>query len=65
MVAAPRTSTSRYGHPCRFRNVITGLSLAEGGLLVKDITKSLTLSLPYRAQFMTIANCAYITTHCY
>src|SRR6185437_10426554 len=46
-------SRSRCGYPVRFRKGITGLSSAVEGLLVKDITKSLTLSLPDRAQFMT------------
>src|SRR6266496_1589783 len=43
----------RSGYPVRFTKGITGLSLAVEGLLVKAITKSLTLSLPDRAQFMT------------
>src|ERR1039457_5679240 len=51
-VAAP---LSWCGHPVRFTKGITGLSLAEEGPLVKHITKSLTLSLPDRTQFMTIA----------
>src|ERR1039458_2032843 len=51
-VAAP---LSWCRHPVRFTKGITGLSLAEEGLLVKHITKSLTLSLPDRTQFMTIA----------
>lgn len=49
-VAAP---LSRCGYPVRFTKGITGLSLAVEGLLVKHITKSLTLSLPDRTQFMT------------
>jgi len=43
----------RCGYPVRFTKGITGLSLAVEGLLVKHITKSLTLSLPDRTQFMT------------
>ena len=50
-VAAPQ---SRCGYPVRFTKGITGLSLAVEGLLVKHITKFLTLSLPDRTQFMTI-----------
>src|SRR6266702_902000 len=49
-VAAP---LPRCGYPVRFRKGITGLSLAVEGLLVKHITKSLSLSLPDRTQFMT------------
>src|SRR6266568_2783846 len=49
-VAAP---LPRYRYPVRFTKGITGLSLAVEGLLVKHITKSLTLSLPFRTQFMT------------
>src|SRR6185437_13501279 len=49
-VAASRL---RCGYPARFRKGITGLSSAVEGLLVKAITKSLTLSLPDRAQSMT------------
>jgi hypothetical protein len=49
-VAAPR---SRFGYPVGFAKRITGLFPAEEGLLVKDITKSLTLSLPDPKQFMT------------
>jgi hypothetical protein len=45
----------RYGHPGRFRNVITRLFPSEPGLLVKHITKSLTMSLPERVNLMTIA----------
>ena len=43
----------RRGYPVGFTKRITGLCFAEEGLLVKDITKSLTLSLPDHAQFMT------------
>jgi hypothetical protein len=39
-------SLSRCGDPVRFTKGITGLSLAKEGLLVKDITRFLTLSLP-------------------
>src|SRR6266851_765826 len=46
-------SLPRCGYPVRFTKGITGLSLAVEGLLVKHITKSLTLSLPDRTQFMT------------
>src|SRR5271157_536053 len=49
-VAAP---LSRCRHPVRFTKGITGLSRAKEGLLVKPITKSLTLSLPDRTQPMT------------
>jgi hypothetical protein len=49
-VAAP---LSWCWHPVKFTKGITGLSLAEEGLLVKHITKFLTLSLPDRTQFMT------------
>jgi hypothetical protein len=51
-VAAP---LSRCGHPVRFTKGITGLSLAKEGLLVKDITKFLTLSLPELDKVMTNA----------
>src|SRR5690349_6461820 len=49
-VAAPLL---RCGYTARFRKGITGLSSTVEGLLVKAITKSLTLSLPDRAQSMT------------
>lgn len=49
-VAAP---LPRCGYPVRFTKGTTGLSIAVEGLLVKHITKSLTLSLPDRTQFMT------------
>jgi hypothetical protein len=52
---APR---KRYGHPGRFRNVITRLFPSEPGLLVKHITRSLTMSLPERVNSMTIAKSA-------
>jgi hypothetical protein len=48
-VAAP---LSRRGYPVRFTKGITGLSLIEEGLLVKPITKYLTLSLPDRRRLM-------------
>src|SRR3984957_1989140 len=49
-VAAPK---GRCGYPVVLTKRITGLNFVVGGLLVKDITKYLTLSLPDRAQFMT------------
>ena len=50
LVVAPRF---RCWYPVRFTKRITGLCFAEEGLLVKDITKFLTLSLPDGKQSMT------------
>src|SRR5580658_5437916 len=53
LAGAGRRAVQSVRYPVGFTKGITGLCSAEVGLLVKGITKSLTLSLPYCAQFMT------------
>src|ERR1700683_4320795 len=53
LAGAGRRAVQSVRYPVGFTKGITGLCSAEVGLLVKGITKYLTLSLPYCAQFMT------------